>query len=91
MRRYEIKVELDERFEPDDVRLDLRTNRLHPLHKHDLYITISPCGGAVLALNLTAADLWSAILTTMALVRHSGYVPSAVEASPMAWEPSSSQ
>lgn len=80
MRGYQIRVELDERFEPDDVRLDLRTNNLHPLHKHDLHITVSHCGGAVLTLNLTAGDLWSAILTTMALVHHCGYVPTAVEA-----------
>ncbi|HEX6757364.1 MAG TPA: hypothetical protein VF086_02970 [Propionibacteriaceae bacterium] len=83
MRRYEIRVELDERFDAADVRLDLRTNRLHPLHKHDLHIAVSHCGSAVIALTLTAADLWSAILTTMALVHHCGYVPSAVEASAM--------
>jgi hypothetical protein len=80
MRRYHIRVELDERFEPDDVRLDLRTNELHPLHKHDLHIAVSHCGGAVLGLSFTAVDLWSAILATMALVRQSGYVPTAVEA-----------
>jgi hypothetical protein len=80
MRRYQIRVELDERFEPDDVRLDLRTNKLHPLHKHDLHIAVNHCGSAVLALSFTAVDLWSAILTTMALVRQSGYVPTAVEA-----------
>jgi hypothetical protein len=72
MHRYQIRVELDERFEPDDVRLDLRTNELHPLHKHDLHIAVSNCGGAVLGLSFTAVDLWSAILTTMALVRQSG-------------------
>jgi hypothetical protein len=38
MRRYEIRVELDERFDAADVRLDLRTNNLHPLHRHDLHI-----------------------------------------------------
>jgi hypothetical protein len=82
MRRYQIRVELDQRFDADDVRLDLRTNKLHPLHDHDLQIAASPCG-AVLGLTLTAADLWSALLTTMALVRHCGYVPNAVEASAM--------
>jgi hypothetical protein len=80
MRTYQIRVELDERFEPDDVRLDLRTNKLHPLHKHDLDIAVSHCGSAVLALTFTAVDLWSAILGTMALVRHCGYVPAAVQA-----------
>jgi hypothetical protein len=80
MRRYQIRVELDERFEPDDVRLDLRTNKLHPFHDHDLHIAVSNCGEAVLGLNFPAVDLWSAILTTMALVRQSGYVPTAVEA-----------
>jgi hypothetical protein len=44
MRKYGIRVELDERFDPDDVRLDLQTNRLHPLHKHDLHLAVSPCG-----------------------------------------------
>jgi hypothetical protein len=80
MRTYQIRVELDERFEPDDVRLDLRTNKLHPLHEHDLHIAMNNGGSAVLALTFTAVDLWSAILTTMALVRHCGYVPTAVEA-----------
>jgi hypothetical protein len=80
MRTYEIRVELDERFDAAEVRLDLRTNDLHPLNRHDLHIAASPCGGAVLALSLTAADLWTAILVTMALVRHSGYVPTAVSA-----------
>jgi hypothetical protein len=55
MRRYQIFVELDERFDADDVRLDLRTNNLHPLHKHDLH---NPWASAVLALNPTAADLF---------------------------------
>ena len=80
MPKYQIRVELDERFEPEDVRLDLRTNELHPLHKHDPYIAVSHCGGAMLTLNLTAIDLWTAILTTMAIVRHCGYVPTAIEA-----------
>ena len=84
MRRFQMRVVLDERFDPDDVRLDLRTNRLHPLHEHDLHIAVSPGGGTVLGLTLTAVDLWTALLTTMALVRHCGYVPSAVEASGMA-------
>ncbi len=84
MHRYQIRVELDDCFDADDVLLDLRTNKLHPRHKHDLHIAASPCG-TVLALTLTAADLWSALLTTMALVRHCGYVPSSVEASAMTW------
>jgi hypothetical protein len=80
MRRYQIRVELDKLFEPDDVRVDLGTNKLHPLHKHDLHLAVSDGGGALLTLNLAAVDLWSAILTTMALLRYCGYVPTAVEA-----------
>jgi hypothetical protein len=34
----------------------------------------------VLTLTFTAVDLWTAILTSMALVRQSGYVPVAVQA-----------
>jgi len=85
MRRYQIRVELDERFEPEDVRLDLRTNELHPLHKHDPYIAVSHCGGAMFTFNLTAVDLWTAILATMALVRHCGYVPTAGWPRPGMW------
>jgi hypothetical protein len=40
---------------------------MHPLHKHDLHLAVSPCGGAVLALTLTAVDLWSALLTAISL------------------------
>jgi hypothetical protein len=80
MRRYQIQAELDERFEPADVRLDLQTNGLHPLHEHDVHIALSHCGSAVLGLSFTAVDLWSAILTTMSLLRQGGYVPTAVEA-----------
>jgi hypothetical protein len=35
----------------------------------------------VLVLTFTAVDLWAAILTGMALVRQSAYVPVAVQAS----------
>jgi hypothetical protein len=61
----------------------VRTNQQHPLHKHDVHIAASPQGRAVLVLTFTAGDLWTAILTSMALVRQSGYVPIAVQASAM--------
>jgi hypothetical protein len=80
MYSYQICVALDERFGPNDVSVDLRTNQRHPLHKHDLHIAASH-GHAVLVLTFTAVDLWTAILTSMALVRQSGYVPIAVRAS----------
>jgi hypothetical protein len=75
MYSYQICVALDERFGPNDVSVDLRTNQRHPLHKHDLHIAASH-GHAVLVLTFAAVDLWTAILTSMALVRQSGYVPS---------------
>jgi hypothetical protein len=80
MHSYQIRVALDECFGPDDLNIDLRTNRQHPLHKHQVHIAVSPHGRAVLILNFTAVDLWTAILTGMALVRQSGYVPVAVQA-----------
>jgi hypothetical protein len=81
MHRYQICVALDERFGPDDLSADVRTDQQHPLLKHEMQIATSPQGRSVLILTFTAVDLWTAILTGMALVRQSGYVPVAVQAS----------
>jgi hypothetical protein len=81
MHRYQIRVALDERLGPNDLSVDLRTNQQHPLHKHEVRIAVGPHGRAVLVVTFTAIDLWTAILTSMALVRQSGYVPVAVQAS----------
>jgi hypothetical protein len=80
MDRYQICVALDDRFGPVDVSLDVRTDQQHPFLKHKMQIATSPHGRAVLILTFTAGDLWTAILTSMALVRQSGYVPVAVQA-----------
>jgi hypothetical protein len=80
MHRYQICVALDERFGPNDVSVDVPTDQQHPLLKHEMQIVTSTHGRAVLILTFTAVDLWTAILTGMALVRQSGYVPVAVEA-----------
>jgi hypothetical protein len=80
MHRYQICVALDERFGPNDVSLDVRTDHQHPLLKQEMQIATSTHGRAVLILTFTAVDLWTAILTGMALVRQSGYVPVAVQA-----------
>ena len=80
MHRYQICVALDERFGPNDVSLDVRTDQQHPLLKHEMRLVTGPNGRAVLVLTFTAVDLWAAILTGMALVRQSGYVPVAVQA-----------
>jgi hypothetical protein len=80
MHRYQICVALDELSEPNDVSLDVRTDQQHPLLMLGMRIATSPNGGAVLVLTFTAVDLWAAILTGMALVRQSGYVPVEVQA-----------
>ncbi len=46
-----------------------------------MQIATSAHGRAVLVLTFTAVDLWTATLTSMALVRQSGYIPIAVQAS----------
>jgi hypothetical protein len=81
MDSYQICVALDDRFGPTDVGVDVRTDQQHPLHEHKVRIGTSPHGGAVLVLTFTAVDLWTAILTGMAVVRQSGYAPIAVQAS----------
>jgi hypothetical protein len=80
MGSYQICVALDDRFGPVDVSLDVRTDQQHPFLKHEMQIATSPHGRAVLILTFTAVDLWTAILTGMALIRQSGYVPVAVQA-----------
>ena len=80
MDRYQICVALDERFEPDKVSDDVCTDQQHPLQEHEVQIATNPNGRAVLILTFTAVDLWTAVLTGMALVRQSGYVPVAVQA-----------
>ncbi len=82
MHRFDIRVELDQRFTPGDIELDLRTNRLHPLHEHGLSVVTTTGGAPVLALTLTASDLWTAILRAMALFDRSGYVAAGIVARP---------
>ena len=84
---YQICVALDDHFGPNDVSLDVRTDQQHPLLEHEMQIATSPHGRAVLVLTFTAVDLWTAILSSMALVRQSGYVPIAVQASATAGHP----
>jgi len=81
MDRYQIWVALDERFGPDEVSDDVCTGQQHPLQEHEVQIATNPHGRAVLILTFTAVDLWTAVLNGMALVRQSGYVPTAIQAS----------
>ena len=67
MRKYGIRVELDERFDPDDVRLDLQTNRLHPLHKHDLHLAVSPSAALCSLSPSLPSREWNAVLTANSL------------------------
>jgi len=82
MSNYQIRIELDERFGPEDVVLDLEANQSHPFHQHEAEISAEPWGGATVGLAVAAPDLWTAILLTMALMHQSGYVPAAVQAKP---------
>jgi hypothetical protein len=66
---------------PNDVSFDVGSDQQHPLLKHEVQIATNAQGRAVLLLTFAAVDLWTAILTSMALVRQSGYVPIAIQAS----------
>jgi hypothetical protein len=61
--------------------LDVGSDQQHPLLKHEVQIATNAQGRAVLLLTFAAVDVWTAILTSMALVRQSGYVPIAIQAS----------
>ena len=56
MDRYQICVALDDRFGPNDVSVDVRSDQQHPLLKYEVQIATSPHGRAVLVLTFSAVD-----------------------------------
>lgn len=73
MPNYSIQTELAHRFDPGQVQLDLSTHHGRRLRELDLQVSALPAGGALLALMVTAADLWTAVLTCMGLLDHERY------------------
>jgi hypothetical protein len=70
---YAIQTELAHRFDPGRVQLDLSTDHGRRLRELDLHVTATPSGRALLTLTVTAADLWTAVLTCMGLLDHERY------------------
>jgi hypothetical protein len=76
MDRYQIFVALDERFGLNEVS-DSSTRSKSTTCRSPQIPTAAPCSFSL----FTTVDLWTAVLTSMVLVRQSGYVPTAIQAS----------
>jgi hypothetical protein len=73
MPSFSIGAELTDRFEGDGVQSDLTRAYGHRLRELDLTVDTSTTGSTALTLTITAADLWTAVLSCMALFDHGRY------------------
>ena len=80
MPSFAIGAELADRFARDDVQSELTYDYDGRLHEFDLAVTATTSGTTVLSLTITAADLWTAILTCMSLFDHGRYDITQIEA-----------
>ncbi|HJQ86942.1 MAG TPA: hypothetical protein VJ820_05710 [Propionibacteriaceae bacterium] len=76
--RYEVRAEFDHLVISDDFLADLAGNTSHRLHEFQPQLTINPEGQLELHLTVPGPDVWTSLLTAMAVIRQSGYAPIAV-------------
>jgi len=76
--RYEVRAEFDHLVISDDFLADLAGNTSHHLHEFQPQLTINPEGQLELHLTVPGPDVWTSLLTAMAVIRQSGYAPIAV-------------
>lgn len=69
----DVRVVLGELVTDAEIRADLAGDPAHWLLEFDPEITTSRAGRAEIEMTLPGSDLWSATLTTMAVLRRSGY------------------
>jgi hypothetical protein len=75
---YEVRAEFDQFVIRDDFVADLAGNTSHRLHEFQPQLTINPEGQLELHLTIPGPDVWTSLLTAMAVIRQSGYAPIAV-------------
>ena len=69
----DVRVELSNLVTDADVRADLAGDPAHWLLEFAPEITTTPTGRAEVEMTVPGPDLWAATLTTMAVLRRSGY------------------
>lgn len=72
-RAYLVRVELDGPVSGDEVHADLTEDPAHQLSAFRPQITTAPSGHPEVGLVVPGPDVWTSVLTAMALLRQSGY------------------
>jgi|SRR5215212_6253881 hypothetical protein len=77
-RGYKVRAEFDQFVIRDDFVADLAGNSDHRLLDFHPRVTINTEGQVELHLTVAGPDVWTSLLTAMAVIRQSGYSPIAV-------------
>jgi hypothetical protein len=75
---HEVRAEFDHVVIHDDFVADLAGNTSHRLLEFQPQLTINTNGQLELHLTVPGPDVWTSLLTAMAVIRQSGYAPIAV-------------
>ena len=75
---YEVRAEFDHLVTRDDFVADFAGNTSHRLLEFQPQMTINTKGRLELHLTVPGPDVWTSLLTAMAVIRQSGYTPIAV-------------
>ena len=78
LRTYAVRVVFDDLVSDEDLCLDLDQNPHHQLLDFRPAVATTSEGLAEVTLNVPGADVWSSLLTVMAVIHQSGYHPAAV-------------
>jgi hypothetical protein len=74
-RGYKVRAEFDQFVVRDDFVADLAGNPGHRLLQFQPQVTINTKGQVELHLTVPGPDVWTSLLTAMAVIRQSGYAP----------------
>jgi hypothetical protein len=75
---YEVRAEFDHLVIRDDFVADMAGNTHHRLLEFQPQLTLNAKGQLELHLTVPGPDVWTSLLTAMAVIRQSGYAPIAV-------------
>jgi len=76
---YKVRAKFDHFVIRDDFAADFAGNTSHRLLEFQPQVTVNTKGQLELHLTVPGADVWTSLLTAMAVLRQSGYAPIAVQ------------
>jgi hypothetical protein len=76
--KYEVRAKFDQFAIREDFVADLAGNTSHRLLEFQPQVTINTKGQLELHLAVPGPDVWTSLLTAMAVIRQSGYAPIAI-------------